>query len=99
MSAPGEPPPPGLPPAESRPSGCLAPLAGVIDHVIAIPIPGADDAQDAQTLSHYAREMGLSAEAAADFDAALAVLKRGKPATVLAAGSLYLAGELLKTHE
>ncbi len=77
----------------------FAPLKGGVDHVITIPIAGADDAQDAVTLVEAARSVGLSAEPAVDFSAALAALKRGKPATVLAAGSLYLAGELLKTHE
>lgn len=77
----------------------FAPLAGAVDHVIAMPIPGADDAQDAATLAEAAACAGLSAEAVSHFEAALEALKRGKPATVIAAGSLYLAGEVLKTHE
>lgn len=77
----------------------FAPLKGAVDHVVTIPIAGADDAQDAASLARYAQDAGLSAEPADDLSAALTLLKRGKPATVLAAGSLYLAGEVLKTHE
>lgn len=75
------------------------PLHGVVDHVITVPIPGADDAQDAGILAQTAADLGISAEAASGLDTALEQVKRGKPATVLIAGSLYLAGELLKTHE
>lgn len=77
----------------------FAPLAGAVDCIITIPITGSDDAQDAAMLAQVAQQAGLHAAPVADLKAAIAALKRGKPATVLAAGSLYLAGELLKTHE
>lgn len=77
----------------------FAPLNGAIDHVITIPITEAADAQNADILAQAARAVGLSAQPTSDFAAALELLKRGKPATVLVAGSLHLAGEVLKTHE
>lgn len=77
----------------------FAPLKDCFDHVITIPIPGSDDSQDPELLAQTAREAGLSVEVAGDLNGAMALLKRYKPATVLVAGSLYLAGEVLKTHE
>lgn len=75
------------------------PLAGAIDHLIAIPIPNADDTQEPAVLLEAAKRAGISGEAAPSLNGAMRVLKRYKPATVLVAGSLYLAGEVLKTHE
>lgn len=77
----------------------FAPLADQFDHVITMPIPGASDSQDPTVLAQVARKAGLSVEVATDLEAAILLLKRYKPATVLVAGSLYLAGEILKTHE
>lgn len=37
MSTPGESPPSGVPPPESRQSGCLAPLAGLFGIVLLLP--------------------------------------------------------------
>lgn len=75
------------------------PLAHVVDYVITIPIPGAEDAQDPMVLLNAAKTAGIAGESAPSLKAAMMILKRYKPATVLVAGSLYLAGEVLKTHE
>lgn len=73
----------------------LAPLDAVL---VTIPIPGHADAQAADILAAQAREAGCNAQSGPDASAALSLLARYRPATVVIAGSLYLAGEILKTH-
>lgn len=73
----------------------LAPLAAP---VVTIPIPGHADAQTAQILAQEAQDAGCDAQVADDVTMALRLLQRYRPATVIIAGSLYLAGEILKNH-
>ena len=74
-------------------------LKGSVDQIIAIPVPGAADTQSPEDLCEEAKKAGLKADHAAGLDELAEKVKRYRPATVIAAGSLYLAGELLKTHE
>lgn len=72
----------------------LAPLIPVMARIAFIPIPGATDAYAPEELA--ARVPGALACADAA-EAARALLAVG-PATLLIAGSLHLAGEILKNH-
>ena len=78
----------------------LAPVAGSI---VGVPIPGHDHHTPAQ-IAQWAREAGVSAVGTApDVMSALAIADRGRPGDgrppVLIAGSLYLAGEVLRLNE
>lgn len=77
----------------------FAPLAEVVEHCVAMPIPGAADGQDPDVLREAAMALGIDAAVADDLESAVALAQRYNPATVLIAGSLYLAGEILKHHE
>lgn len=78
----------------------FSPFAGVLDALVCIGMPHQTDAQTALFLADAARQAGLEqVEVADDAYAALDRLQRYKAATVVIAGSLFLAGELLKTHE
>ncbi len=71
------------------PGALTKPLAGSIASLTVVPVPGHD--------SHPAGAFGLAASAATDVAAALAALPDdGLP--VLVAGSLYLAGEVLRLN-
>lgn len=78
----------------------LAPLVPVVDAVCCVDLPGHDDAKTAEDLAADARAVGIEEVAvASDPETGMALLQRCQPATVLVAGSLYLAGDLLKNHE
>lgn len=78
----------------------LAPLAPVVEAVCCLDLTGHDDARPAEELASDARAVGVAEVAvASDPETGMALLQRYQPATVLVAGSLYLAGDLLKNHE
>jgi dihydrofolate synthase/folylpolyglutamate synthase len=81
--------------------GFLANFAGLTRHIIAVPIPGRDDAMPTETLADAARQLGMRVEIAAGVNAALAKLAGlayEVPPRILIAGSLYLAGHVLSLN-
>ncbi len=78
----------------------LAPLAPRVDSMCAVLIPGAEASFPAETLAEMAISAGAKAKPAETVEAALGdildVLE--PPLRVLICGSLYLAGDVLKTH-
>jgi dihydrofolate synthase/folylpolyglutamate synthase len=76
----------------------LANFAGLTRHIIAVPIPGRDNAMPPDRLADAARALGMRVENAASVEAALHVLSRlayEVPPRILITGSLYLAGHVL----
>jgi len=73
-------------------------LGEVVDHVVAVPVPGHAHHAPAD-LARAARAMGLAADVASDPAAALDLLGRSEPEAVLIAGSLYLAGTVLTAND
>lgn len=84
------------------PAEFLRPLARHLAGAVAIPIPEEAQSFAADTLEEAAARLGIVPTASApDAAAALATLRArhgDAPARVLIAGSLYLAGFLLRTH-
>lgn len=82
-----------------EPGGFIAPFAGVAHQVIALTIPGEDNALPAERLAEIARAHGLPATTATSIEDALeqasALLP---PPRILICGSLYLAGRVLAAH-
>jgi dihydrofolate synthase/folylpolyglutamate synthase len=77
----------------------MAPLAPHVESLTAVSIPGQGATLDAEDTAAAARAAGLAAQVAPDVDAALARITAAEPkARVLICGSLYLAGEILKTN-
>ncbi|MDJ0278527.1 bifunctional folylpolyglutamate synthase/dihydrofolate synthase [Sphingomonas sp. 2R-10] len=76
----------------------LAHLAQVVDHVVAVPVPGHAHHAPGE-LAKMARGLGLTADVATDPAAALDLLARSEPEAVLIAGSLYLAGTVLAAND
>jgi dihydrofolate synthase/folylpolyglutamate synthase len=80
-------------------TGYMAPLAPHVESLTAVSIPGQGATLDAEDTAAAARAAGLAAQVAPDVDAALARITAAEPkARVLICGSLYLAGEILKTN-
>lgn len=75
----------------------LTQFAEVVDHLIAVPVPGHACHAPAD-LVRQARALGLRTDVAADPAAALALLARVEPESILIAGSLYLAGGVLTAN-
>ena len=76
----------------------LANFAGLTRHIIAVEIPGADNAMPPDRLADAARALGMRVEIAGSVEAALrglAKLAYEVPPRILIAGSLYLAGHVL----
>ena len=76
----------------------LANFAGLTRHIIAVPIPGRDNAMPPDRLADAARALGMRVENAASVEAALHALSRlayEVPPRILITGSLYLAGHVL----
>jgi dihydrofolate synthase / folylpolyglutamate synthase len=83
-------------------AGFLAPFAGLARSVTTVPIPGAHEAPHApETLAQAARSVGLTAETAANVEAALRRLDKDHPGgkRIVICGSLYLAGQVLAQQE
>ena len=76
----------------------LSPLVPYLAGLIAVPIPG-HEAYDVETLTHIATELKINAVCAAkDLDDAAETLANCEHGPLLIAGSLFLAGEVLKNH-
>lgn len=74
-------------------------LAPLVRRVETVAIPGAASSFDAEALAAEARAAGLEAAAQPSLDAAVAAVAADQSdAPVLIAGSLFLAGEVLKGH-
>ena len=79
--------------------GYLKPLAGVVDGLVAVSIPGEANTIPAETTAETAQSVGLPARTAADVSAALTLIRDQDPsARVLICGSLYLAGSVLREN-
>jgi dihydrofolate synthase/folylpolyglutamate synthase len=76
-------------------AGFLAPLAKVVDRVIAIDLPGTTPGHSADDVAATARALGANSAAAQSLDAALCEAASAPTGRVLICGSLYLAGEAL----
>lgn len=79
-------------------TGFLANFAGLTRHIIAVGIPGQDNAMPSDRLADAARTLGMRVEISAGIEAALHTLARltyEVPPLILITGSLYLAGHVL----
>jgi dihydrofolate synthase/folylpolyglutamate synthase len=79
----------------------LANFTGMTRHVIAVPIPGHDNAYTPQALADAARPLGMRVETSESVEAALCAFARlayEVPPRILITGSLYLAGEVLRAN-
>ena len=80
-------------------TGFMAPLAAVAQSLHAVSIPGQSATLTASDTATAARAAGLPAHEADSVAAALATITAQDPeARILICGSLYLAGEILKTN-
>lgn len=83
-------------------AGFLEPLAAHVSHLITVPIPQHDGCVSPDDLAAYARDAGFeNVTPCPDLAAAAVLLKEhfsAQRGRVLLCGSLYLAGEVLKTH-
>jgi dihydrofolate synthase / folylpolyglutamate synthase len=76
----------------------FANFAGLTRHIIAVPIPGQDNAMSPDRLADAARALGMRVEMSEGVEAALrgiAKLAYEVPPRILITGSLYLAGHVL----
>ena len=76
----------------------LANFAGLTRHIIAVRIPGRDNAMPPDQLADAARALGMRVENAESIEAALQGIARlayEAPPRILITGSLYLAGHVL----
>jgi dihydrofolate synthase/folylpolyglutamate synthase len=81
--------------------GFLANFAGLTRHIIAVQIPGRDNAMPPDVLANAARALGMRVETSSSVDAALRSLARlayEVPPRILITGSLYLAGHVLSAN-
>jgi dihydrofolate synthase / folylpolyglutamate synthase len=81
--------------------GFLANFAGLTRHIVAVQIPGRDNAMPPDRLTDAARALGMRVESAASVEAALRSLARlayEVPPRILITGSLYLAGHVLSAN-
>jgi dihydrofolate synthase / folylpolyglutamate synthase len=82
-------------------SAFLANFAGLTRHIMAVPIPDADNAMPPERLVDAARPLGMRVEIAGGIEAALQALAQWSyevPPRILITGSLYLAGHVLKIN-
>jgi dihydrofolate synthase/folylpolyglutamate synthase len=82
-------------------SAFLANFAGLTRHIIAVKIPGYEEAMAPDVLADAARHLGMRVETTADVEAALRSLARlayEVPPRILITGSLYLAGQVLAAN-
>jgi dihydrofolate synthase / folylpolyglutamate synthase len=80
----------------------LANFAGLTRHIMAVQIPGRDNAMPPDRLADAARALGMRVESAASVEAALrslAGLAYEVPPRILITGSLYLAGHVLSAND
>jgi dihydrofolate synthase/folylpolyglutamate synthase len=79
----------------------LANFAGLTRHIMAVQIPGRDNAMPPDRLVDAARPLGMRVEVSASVEAALRSLARlayEVPPRILITGSLYLAGHVLSAN-
>jgi len=80
-------------------AGFLAPFADQTEAFYAVSIPGQAATLPAEDTAAYATKAGHRAQTADSVEAALAtIVAQDRAARVLICGSLYLAGEILKTN-
>lgn len=80
-------------------AGFMAPLAGHLEGLIAVSVPGEAATLPAGTTAEAAAGAGIPAESAPSVEAALAAIAARAPAArVLICGSLYLAGSILRAN-
>lgn len=80
-------------------TGYMAPLTDWVESLSAVSVPGQTATLSAEETARAAQSAGLEAHIASSVDAALARIVGADPtARVLICGSLYLAGEILKTN-
>lgn len=82
--------------SNKQPGALLGPLEPYLASVTSLPVPG-HEWHDADAFQQCLTS-GIEVEAAADVAAAMARLTEHEAAPVLIAGSLYLAGEVLKAN-
>jgi dihydrofolate synthase/folylpolyglutamate synthase len=76
----------------------LANFSGLTRHVVAVPIPGNDNAMEPEQIASIARSLEMRADIAPGVSEALgliASLTYETPPRILITGSLYLAGHVL----
>jgi dihydrofolate synthase/folylpolyglutamate synthase len=81
--------------------GFLANFSGLTRHIIAVEIPGQDNAMPVDVLADAARNLGMRVESAASVETALRAIGRlayEMPPRILITGSLYLAGHVLAVN-
>jgi dihydrofolate synthase/folylpolyglutamate synthase len=79
----------------------LANFAGLTRHIMAVQIPGRDNAMPPDRLADAARSLGMRVENATSVEAALQTLSQlayEVPPRILITGSLYLAGHVLAVN-
>jgi dihydrofolate synthase/folylpolyglutamate synthase len=79
-------------------TGFLANFAGLTRHIMAVGIPGQDNAMPPERLADAARSLGMRVEISESIEAALRTLAQlayEVPPRILITGSLYLAGHVL----
>ena len=76
-------------------TGILTPVVGHLDQVFTVTIPGEENAVAASDIAQAASDLGLNAQACADFETAFAKAQ-ATGHRVLICGSLYLAGHVLR---
>jgi len=79
----------------------LANFAGLTRHIMAVQIPGRDNAMPTDRLADAARSLGMRVENATSVEAALRTLSQlayEVPPRILITGSLYLAGHVLAAN-
>jgi dihydrofolate synthase/folylpolyglutamate synthase len=80
-------------------SGFMNAFVGLADRVVAVPIPGHENALAPEAVAAAANACGISATTAPDIATALEVASAGEAEVrILVTGSLYLAGHVLKLH-
>lgn len=84
-------------------SGYLKRLSGLVNRVIAVPIEGETGAASSAELAAAATDIGINGVVAKDVPSALKAITEkahpDRPPFVLIAGSLYLAGQVLRQAE
>lgn len=81
--------------------GFLANFSGQTRHIIAVGIPGQENAMPVDVLADAARHLGMRVEPAASVEAALRMIARlayEVPPRILITGSLYLSGHVLAAN-
>ena len=78
----------------------LLPLAPIATSLRFVPVPGDSPSHDPQAAATTANQLGARASAAASYAAAVQaiVAEETPPYDILICGSLYLAGEVLRSH-